>query len=83
MNYIQMKNTEQRLNRLIIKSKLAYERNDTKKENYYADQFESQLKTICPEIGIDWPGLYPCFLYKNVNYYSLESLLNDLFEDLK
>ena len=79
MNYSQLKATEKRLERLIRLSKKAYERNDSKKEQYYANQFEAQLKEIEPLIGIDWPGLYPCFKYQGFHFYSLESVLNELF----
>ena len=79
MNYLQMKKLEKTWTGYINRSVRAYERNDTKNKNKYADLLEKEIKAINPNVKIDWPGLYPCFELNDVNAYDVEHLINLMF----
>jgi hypothetical protein len=78
MKYTSLKSIEKRLNGYILRSKRAYERNDSTAENHWANKLENELKELFTGIKIDWPGLYPCFNLKGREFYTIADLLDYL-----
>lgn len=79
MTYTSLKNTEKELSGYIRRSANAYGRGDTIKEGYWADKLEAAVKAINGNVTVDWPGLDPCFNVNGFEFYSVDSLLNELF----
>lgn len=78
-SYIEWKRIDKRWNEYINRSMKAYDRNDNKTENKYADMLEKEIA----EYGVTcyWPGLAPCFQYNGHEFYDVESIINELSKD--
>ena len=76
MRYSELKALEKHWNDLIQRSKRAYERGDHEKERHYAGLLEGEI--IRHGITCDWPGLYPCFQYDGKEFYTVESVINEI-----